>query len=67
MVVEYLMAAPRITREVAAMSWQFVDAPPDGTVMLIWQPPALGTHSATDGLVYGGVEQAFSSELRGYV
>lgn len=35
--------------------------------MLIWQPPQLGTHSATDGLVYYGPEAAFSSEVRGYV
>jgi len=66
-IVDLLLQAPKITREVAAMNWQFVDAPPDGTIMLIWQPPQLGTHSATDGLVYYGPEAAFSSEVRGYV
>lgn len=65
--MDLLLQAPKITREVAAMNWQFVDAPPDGTIMLIWQPPQLGTHSATDGLIYYGPEAAFSSEVRGYV
>ena len=66
-IVDLLLQAPKITREVAAMNWQFVDAPQDGTIMLIWQPPQMGTVSATDGFVYAGSEAAFCSEVRGYV
>ena len=43
-------------------------APPDGSVMLTWQPlNYLGTNFASDGYVWADVEQAFSFEARGYV
>lgn len=68
-VVQYLLEAPRITRENAGMSWVFLQDPPsDGTVMLVWQPPQLGSHMASDGYVWADAEQPFSSaEGRGYV
>ena len=57
-----------IVKERAAMNWMFLDAPEDGTVMLVWQPlNQLGTQSATDGYIWADAEQAFSSEVRGYV
>lgn len=50
------------------MSWQFLDAPADGTVMLEWQPLSrLGTHAATDGYVWADPEAAYTSQIRGYV
>lgn len=67
-VVEYLIQAPRITRDMQPMHWMFIDAPQDGSVMLVWQPSAhLGTNFATDGYVWADPEQAFNSEARGYV
>ncbi|KAL8831530.1 MAG: hypothetical protein Q9191_000808 [Dirinaria sp. TL-2023a] len=66
-VVEYLVQAPQITREFAPMHWQFLDAPADGYSMIVWQPPQLGTHFATDGYVWAGVEQPFVQEVRGYM
>ena len=67
-VVDYLIDAPRITRHVAPMSWQFLDAPSDGTVQLEWQPLSrLGTHAATDGYVWAGPEAPFTTQVRGYV
>lgn len=67
-VVEYLLQAPKITRELAAMNWMFLNAPADGSVMLVWQPlNQLGTQFASDGYVWADVEQAFSSEAKGYV
>ena len=68
-VVQYLLEAPRITRENAGMSWVFMqEPPPDGTAMLVWQPPQLGLHMASDGYVWADAEQQFSSaEARGYV
>ena len=50
------------------MNWMFLDAPADGTVMLLWQPlNQLGTRFASDGYVWADPEQAFSQEHRGYV
>lgn len=66
-VTDFLIQAPTITREVAGMSWKFLDAPPDGSVMLVWQPPQLGTYAASDGYVWADAEQAYSNEYRGYV
>lgn len=67
-VVEYLLSAPKIVRELQPMHWTFLDGPPDGTVMLTWQPlNHLGTNFASDGYVWADVEQAFTFEARGYV
>lgn len=65
--VEYLIQAPRITKEVAPMTWMYLDCPPDGEVMLVWQPSQLRTYAASDGYVWADAESAFSSEMRGYV
>ncbi|KAL9600758.1 MAG: hypothetical protein Q9219_002999 [cf. Caloplaca sp. 3 TL-2023] len=49
------------------MTWTFVDAPADGTSMLVWQPLAkLGTEFASDGYIWADAEQAFSSQAKGY-
>lgn len=67
-VVDYLMSAPRMVREVHPMHWTFLDGPPDGTVMLTWQPlHQLGVNFASDGYVWADAEQAFTFESRGYV
>ncbi|MCJ1313963.1 hypothetical protein MMC25_007643 [Agyrium rufum] len=67
-IVEYLLSAPKIAREVAAMNWRFLDAPQDGTVMLVWQPlNQLGIRSASDGYVWLDPEQAYNQEHKGYV
>jgi len=67
-IVEYLTQAPKITKEVASMNWMFLDAPADGTVLLVWQPLAqLGTRFATDGYIWADPEQSVSQEYRGYV
>ncbi|KAL8797721.1 MAG: hypothetical protein Q9195_000073 [Heterodermia aff. obscurata] len=67
-VVDYLIDAPKVTRDIAPMSWQFLDAPPDGTVMLQWQPLGhMGTQAATDGYVWAGPEAPFTTPNRGYV
>ena len=50
------------------MNWMFLDAPAEGTVMLVWQPLAqLGTRFASDGYVWADGEQAFSQEHGDYV
>lgn len=66
--VEYLLSAPKIVRELQPMHWMFLDAPPDGTLMLTWQPlNHLGTNFASDGYVWGDAEQVYTTEARGYV
>lgn len=50
------------------MHWTFLDGPPDGTVMLTWQPlNHLGTNFASDGFIWADAEQVYSTEIRGYV
>ncbi len=66
-VVEYLLHAPKITRDIAPVGWKFLDPPRDGTIMLVWQPPQLGTHFASDGFVWADAEYAFDTDARGYV
>lgn len=66
--VEYLISAPKVVRELQTMHWMFLDGPPDGTVMLVWQPlNHLGTNFASDGYVWADAEQIYSTEIRGYV
>ncbi|KAM5466618.1 hypothetical protein MauCBS54593_005875 [Microsporum audouinii] len=66
--LEYLLLAPKIVRELQPMHWTYIDGPPDGTVMLTWQPlNHLGTNFASDGYVWADVEQAYTAEVRGYI
>ncbi|KAH8705553.1 hypothetical protein BGW36DRAFT_353955 [Talaromyces proteolyticus] len=67
-VVEYLLSAPKVVREMQPVTWTFLDPPPpDGTTILTWQPLAhLGTTFASDGYVWADAEQAFTFEARGY-
>ncbi|PGG98369.1 hypothetical protein GX51_06856 [Blastomyces parvus] len=65
--VDYLISAPKVVRERQTMHWMFLDGPPDGTVMLVWQPlNHLGTNFASDGYVWADPEQLYSTEIRGY-
>jgi hypothetical protein len=67
-VVEYLVTAPKIVRELQPMHWTFLDGPPDGTTYLTWQPlQHLGTNFASDGYIWADAEQVFTFEARGYV
>ena len=67
-VVEYLINAPKIARDVSAMNWMFLDAPPDGSVLLVWQPLSqLQTRFASDGYIWADPEHAFSQPHKGYV
>jgi len=66
--VSYLLEAPKIMRELSTVQWQFLDAPPDGTIFLTWQPTEyLQMNFASDGYVWSDVEQPFNSDVRGYV
>ncbi|KAI4259587.1 MAG: hypothetical protein LQ352_000655 [Teloschistes flavicans] len=61
------MAASAIVSDAKPMVWMFIDNPPDGVTMLLWQPLAkLGIEFASDGYVWADAEQAFSSQVKGY-
>ncbi|KAI9761679.1 MAG: hypothetical protein M4579_000913 [Chaenotheca gracillima] len=59
-IVDYLLQAPNITRHSAPMTWAFLDAPANGSVLLVWQPGQLGNQMASDGYVWGDPESAFT-------
>ncbi|OKL61635.1 hypothetical protein UA08_03437 [Talaromyces atroroseus] len=66
-VLDYLLAAPKVVREMYPMHWTFLDGPQDGTTLLTWQPLAhLGTTFASDGYIWADAEQAYTFEARGY-
>ena len=66
--VEYLIKGPQIVRDTSPVIWTYFTAPPqDGTVVLTWQPPRMGTHFASDGMVWADPEQEFDMPIRGYV
>ena len=67
MIADYLLQAPAITRHTAPMCWAFLDAPLDGSLLLVWQPEQLGVNFATDGYVWGDVEEALSLDVKGCV
>ncbi|KAF2661673.1 DUF1750-domain-containing protein [Lophiostoma macrostomum CBS 122681] len=65
--LEYLIKGPTIVKDTAAVAWTyFASPPPDGTVLLTWQPPRMGTHFASDGLVWADPEIAYDMNIRGY-
>lgn len=66
-IVDYLLQAPSITRHTSPMNWTFLDAPPDGTLLLVWQPTQLGINSASDGYIWADAEHAFSLNAKGCV
>ena len=66
--LEYLVKAPEIVRNAAPVAWTFfAQPPPDGTALLVWQPPRMGTHFASDGLVWADAELSYEMNLGGFV
>ncbi|CAO1597310.1 hypothetical protein XANCAGTX0491_001126 [Xanthoria calcicola] len=67
-IVERLLLAPTIVDNHKPMVWMYLDHPPDGAMLLVWQPLSkLGIEFASDGYVWADAEQAFSSEARGHI
>lgn len=66
--LDYLTKAPQIVRDTSPVAWTyFATPPPDGTVILTWQPPRMQTHFASDGLVWADAETVYDMSIRGYV
>lgn len=64
-VAEWLLNAPKITRDQAPVYWTYLDRPVDGTVLLSWQTPTLGHEFPSDGYIWAPGETAFSMEVMG--
>lgn len=62
---EWLLGAPKIARDQNAFFWTYLDRPADGTILLVWQAPALGSEFASDGFVWPAHEQAFQVDVAG--
>ncbi|KAF2147415.1 uncharacterized protein K452DRAFT_293839 [Aplosporella prunicola CBS 121167] len=69
-VVDHLLQAPKIVKDVAPMYWHYFSSPPpDGTVLLEWQPPTgqKGLKFASDGYLWADPETTFTYQSpRGY-
>ncbi|KAF2101935.1 DUF1750-domain-containing protein, partial [Rhizodiscina lignyota] len=67
MAVDYLIQAPKIVREVHAMSWTYFSTPPpDGQSFLVWQPQRQGLRASSDGYIWVDPETSFQQEVKGY-
>ncbi|KAF1973381.1 DUF1750-domain-containing protein [Bimuria novae-zelandiae CBS 107.79] len=65
--LEYLLRAPEIVRNASPVAWTFFTHPPaDGTALLVWQPPRMGTHFASDGLIWADAEVSYEMNLSGF-
>lgn len=64
-VAEWLLGAPKITRDQAPFYWTYLDRPADGTILLIWQSTAMGTDFPSDGYIWAPSETVFQLEING--
>ncbi|KAI9048242.1 hypothetical protein LZ554_008037 [Drepanopeziza brunnea f. sp. 'monogermtubi'] len=64
-VAEYLLGAPKITRDQAPFYWTYLDRPADGTVLLIWQSASLGPEFPSDGYVWNPGESPYAIDVPG--
>ncbi|KAF2001444.1 DUF1750-domain-containing protein [Amniculicola lignicola CBS 123094] len=65
--LEYLIKGPQIVNDTQPVAWTyFASPPPDGTILLTWQPPRAGTSFASDGLVWADPEMVYDMNIRGY-
>ncbi|KAI5253770.1 DUF1750-domain-containing protein [Aureobasidium subglaciale] len=63
----YLFEAPKVVKQVAPMSWQYISAPQDGTVFLTWIGGRMQNQLfPTDGYVWVDPEQRYTQDFGGY-
>ncbi|KAH0338568.1 DUF1750-domain-containing protein, partial [Aureobasidium melanogenum] len=62
----YLFEAPKVVKQVAPMSWQYISAPQDGTVFLTWIGGRMQNQFPTDGYVWVDPEQRYTQDFGGY-
>lgn len=67
-VAEWLLGAPKITRDQSPFYWTYLDRPADGTIFLVWQSMAMGTEYPSDGYIWAPTEAAVQYDTStGYV
>lgn len=65
---KYLLDAPSIVKQIAAMSWQYLQAPQDGMVFLEWLPNKANETSRfpSDGYIWADPESTYHHDFGGY-
>ncbi|GAB7347587.1 hypothetical protein MBLNU459_g4468t1 [Dothideomycetes sp. NU459] len=63
---QYLFEAPKVVKQIAPMSWQYLSGPNDGTVFLTWIGPRMQNQFPTDGYVWADPEQRYTHDFGGY-
>ncbi|KAI6250024.1 SWI/SNF and RSC complexes subunit ssr4 [Erysiphe necator] len=63
-VAEWLLAAPKISREQAPFYWTYLDRPQDMTIFLVWQTMALGVEFPSDGYIWTPQETALKFQVQ---
>ncbi|KAH7118958.1 hypothetical protein B0J11DRAFT_560654 [Dendryphion nanum] len=66
--LDYLLKGPAIVKDTAPVAWTYFQSPPpDGTILLTWQPPRMPQEFfASDGLVWADNEVRYEMSIRGY-
>ena len=64
-VAEWLLSAPKISRDSSSFYWTYLDRPVDNTILLVWQSISLGADFPSDGYVWAPAETAFQVEVSG--
>ncbi|KAF2724238.1 DUF1750-domain-containing protein [Polychaeton citri CBS 116435] len=66
-VFKYLIDAPTLVKQIAPMSWQYLTAPPEGTIWLEWIPQHKSNQQfASDGYVWADPETTYRENLGGF-
>lgn len=63
----HLFEARNIIGRMAPMAWQYLDAPPDGTLFLEYNSTFLQNQSPSDGYIWAEDEEFEVHEIGGYV
>lgn len=64
---QFLFEAPKVVKQIAPMTWQYLPGPQDGTVFLTWIGGRMANSFATDGYVWADQEQRYTQDFGGYV
>jgi hypothetical protein len=62
-VAEWLLGAPKITRDQAPFYWTYLDRPGDGSIFLVWQSMAMGAEYPSDGYIWAPAETAVQYDI----
>ncbi|TVY82366.1 SWI/SNF and RSC complexes subunit ssr4 [Lachnellula suecica] len=63
-IAEWLLNAPKITRDQAPFYWTYLDKPVDGSILLVWQSSSIGTNFPSDGYVWAPPENRYQIDVQ---